>query len=144
MPVECWRRRWCLNVILIGPVSGDINRAKRVFALAERLCIETNHLVVHNPMRDHVGGRTEAEYMQESLSHICQLVIEGTPNLMAIVLPQWFKSKGSRTESLLCEKLDIPVVSTGAIGVENRDKIVNEYNRKGGEYDGLQTNAEGR
>ena len=96
-----------MNIILIGPVSGNIERAKRVFATAERAFVEEGHVVVQNPMRDHVGGKSEAEYMQESLSRICQLVIDKTPDLIAVVLPYWSKSDGAVCEAELCRKLKI-------------------------------------
>ena len=98
-----------MNVILIGPVSGNIELAKHVFRAVETACIKTGNVVVQNPMRDHVGGKSEAEYMQESLSRICQLVIDETPDLAAILLPGWENSDGATCEAALCRKLGIRV-----------------------------------
>jgi hypothetical protein len=96
-----------MNIILIGPVSKDIERAKFLFTSVERACVEEGHVVVQNPMRDHIAGKSEAEYMQESLSRICQLVIDNKPNLIAIILPHWDHSEGALCEIDLCRKLHI-------------------------------------
>jgi hypothetical protein len=96
-----------LNIILIGPVSMNIERAKLVFTTVERACVEEGHVVVQNPMRNHIAGKSEAEYMKESLSRICQLVIDNKPNLIAIILPHWDLSGGALCEIDLCRKLHI-------------------------------------
>jgi hypothetical protein len=96
-----------VNIILIGPVSGNVERAKRVFTQAEREYRVRGHNVVQNPMRNHVAGHSEAWYMKQSLSNICNLVDEDTPELLAVLLPGWGCSKGSIAEYWLCEKLGI-------------------------------------
>jgi len=93
------------NVILIGPVSGNVEKAKKVFSIAEVCLHKMGHLVVHNPMRNHVAGKSEAEYMKASLSKICNLV--NTDNLVAVLLPNWKMSNGAFCEAVLCKKLGI-------------------------------------
>jgi len=83
-----------VNIILIGPVSGNVERARELFSDVERGIIEEKgDVVVHNPMRDHEAGHSEAWYMKQSLSSICDLVDAKTPNLLAVLLPGWKDSK---------------------------------------------------
>ncbi len=99
-----------MNIILIGPVSDNVERAKRVFALAEKLLTKAGHTVVHNPMRDHVAGLTEAQYMARSLTAICELKDKHSSDLNFFALPVWQLSKGAFCEIALCEKLNLKMI----------------------------------
>jgi hypothetical protein len=98
------------NIILIGPVSNDVERAHYLFQQIEEEIIGAGDKVVHNPMRDHIPGMTEAFYMRRSLCNICDLVDANTPKLKAMVMRGWEKSRGSITEFHLCAKLGIHIV----------------------------------
>jgi hypothetical protein len=124
-----------MNIILIGPVSDNVERAKRVFALAEKLLTEAGHIVVHNPMRDHMAGLTEAQYMAQSLSSICNLKGEGRirGTLCAFLLPSFRDSMGSICEYWLCLKLGIWTQTTDSkrtFPQELCEQIIQEHNRK--------------
>ncbi len=98
-----------MNIILIGPVSGDVERAHDLFMQLEEEFVVSGDDVVHNPMRDHEGGHSEAWYMKKSLASICDLVEAKTPELLAVVLAGWEKSDGSKAEVALCKKLGIQI-----------------------------------
>ena len=100
-----------MNIILIGAVAGNVELAKRLFAQVEEEIIENGDVVVHNPMRDHEAGHSEAWYMKQSLSSICDLVDAKTPNLLGVLLPGWRDSDGSFCEIMLCRKLGITYTS---------------------------------
>ena len=100
-----------INIILIGPVSNDVERAHYLFQQIEEEIIGAGDKVVHNPMRDHIPGMTEAWYMRRSLCNICDLVDANTPKLKALLLEGWRDSLGSLAEYHLCRKLGIVTVS---------------------------------
>jgi len=115
-----------MNIILIGPVSDNVERAKRVFALAEKLLTEAGHTVVHNPMRDHVPGLTEAQYMQKSLTAICE-ASDRYRYLIACNMPGAF-SLGCAIENTLCQKLGMQ--RDRIINPSIYEKLYKEHNRK--------------
>lgn len=105
-------------VILIGPISGDISRAIKAFADAELKFTSDEYFVCHNPMRDHeaIKGKklkSEAHYMKQSLSAICDAKDKHRENLLAVALPYSHKSLGAVCEVSLCEKLHIRIREAG-------------------------------
>lgn len=120
-----------MNIILIGPISENVERAKRVFTLAEKLLTEQGHTVVSNPMRNHTPGKSEAWYMQRSLNKICGLVNGNTKDLCAVILPNSGNSDGAKCEIALVKKLRIDYVTIyGMLDLATCDIILQEYNRK--------------
>jgi hypothetical protein len=120
-----------MNIILIGPVSDNVERAKRVFALAEKLLTEAGHTVVHNPMRDHVPGLTEAQYMAKSLTAICEASDRYCDDLFAMTLPWHTESLGCSCEFMLMKKLLIQVIhSSEMLGSVKCSSLYIEHHRK--------------